>query len=424
MSLTRYCTKCLGVYLIGGAILLMGAWFSVCGASGEISVLPKGIRHTRLIFGTVSAVETQFMGDGLLHTVGRFNQTMDSHFLKQWVPEFNEFANLLNGYAPYRAGDQVQLGSLELTGAMDLSYSAALLAYGMNSSWTLGVALPILRLQGDVRTHHVGTNNSQTVCEQVRGGGHTMTSEFEEACFRLQNADLVQEVANEMQRRDYEPLGSRNRYSLGDAQIFSVNEYFKTNLLGFFLYTTLNVPTGPKDDPRDLLDIPHMHQWGLQAKSHHDLKLHPRWKIGVAGGYHLKFPDRQTRRVPTASDDWIPGPERTETLQRNIGDELTVDLYSQYKFNDAFSVSLLGQRGWKGQDTFRGKNNWNYSFLEQNTEASWWRGQLEVAFSTVDWFLQKKFAIPFSVSYIYSDILSGVNIPRQLRNELSLMFFF
>ncbi len=387
-------------------------------------VLPQGIWHPRLMFGTVSEVSSEFSDEGKLNNIGRYNQTFDSDFLKNQIPEFGVLCDLLNEYSgSYELCDEINLGSLKFSGSPTISYIAPVIAYGVSSKVTIGVAVPVVSMTGNVSVEQVGSNNANAVRAQIAGS--SVQAQFDEAFDKMSNADLVAEFNKALDERGYEPIGERNFSVLGDIQLLTFYEYYQTTYWNNYLQLMFNLPTGPQDDPDDLMDFPNFHQTGFRLKNHHDVRPYRRWTLGFAYSYFWKIQDTTVKRVPENEDDILPDEDRKESVTRDLGDIVTLDIYTKYGLTDFIYVNAGIEMAHKAKDEYSGSNpDWDYDLLERDTEANWIGGKVGLTFTTVDWYKSGRFKMPFMISYNYSDILDGKNVPKQVKHEGSLLLFF
>ena len=63
-------------------------FFLICSDAFAQTTLPKGVWHPRFILGNVKEISSEFNNEGELNSIGRFNQTFNSDFLKKHFPKF------------------------------------------------------------------------------------------------------------------------------------------------------------------------------------------------------------------------------------------------------------------------------------------------------------------------------------------------
>ncbi len=151
---------------------------------------------------------------------------LTSDFLKKYITKFGTLADVLNMYSPgYNIGDQFNLGRLEFSGGLNISYFVPALAYGISDKWTVGVALPIVTLRGEIGILQTGQNNSQNIREMIAKEGVDIggeDSEFSKAFDEMTNIKLIEHFNTEMKKEKmgYDPISYRNENGLGDLPSF------------------------------------------------------------------------------------------------------------------------------------------------------------------------------------------------------------
>ena len=392
--------------------------------------LPEGIWHPRFIFGTVKEISSEFNNEGELNSIGRFNQTFNSDFLKTYISDFEPLVNVLNLYSPgYNIGDQINLGSLEFSGGPNIFYFAPALGYGVTKKWSVGVALPVVTLKGKVDIIQKGINNTKTIREMISKEEASIDGtdgQFSSAFDRMTNVDLIQEFNTRMQDMGYYPITYKNETVLGDLQVLNIYNYFKTYSMNFYLLSVLNLPTGKDPNPNDLMSINIFDRTYIDLKSHHEFNLDTKIVVGTSLGVLLNLPDKVKKRVPQRTLDILPEQKNTETLKRKIGNGLSLGLYSRYNVTDFLTFDTNLSYGTKNMDYYSGEKfaPSKYSLLSNNSNSKSFTVKLGLTFTTSNWFIKRNFSFPFMLNYTYSDVLAGVNVARQARQEASILLFF
>ena len=388
--------------------------------------LPKGVWHPRLIFGKVSEVEHLFDHSSKLTSISRYNMDFDSKFLKQMDPRAEELIDALNKLYD-GAGNRLHLGSLKFYGGPDISYFAPVLAYGLSDRWTIGIGLPIVSMYGNVTIEAEGINTANNILHDATpftGGREDF--KYKEVIGELKRLTNLKKLFDEtLKERGYKTFEESRFRGIGDLQIFSFYNYFNRSPWDFTLMTTINLPTGPKDDPDNLIDFPNFAQTGIHLKTYHQYQISNQFSLGSALGYYYIMPDRLVKRVPKDENDLLPDENRKEFLYRNLGDEISVETYGIFNAMEFLSFDVSLALFLKGSDYYLGdRQGYDYSLLSDNTKGHWVEGKVSVNFSSIPWFQRGQFPFPFIFSYSYSDVLYGHNTHREVRHEASLLLFF
>ena len=390
-------------------------------------VLPKGVWHPRLVFGVISEVSQLFDSRSNLFSVSRYNMTLNSQYLKEMSPSIKELIDNLNAFHPGNLGDKLNLGSLKFHGGPEISYFGLALAYGLTDRWTLGAALPFIHMYGGITIESLGQNNISDIESQLLK--NTGDNPYSERIIpEIQNLpDDPKTVFNQkvLKERNFKSLEQIDYKGIGDLQIFSIYNYLNKYPWRFYLTTTLNLPTGPKDDPDSFIDFPEFAQTKILLKTHHEFQASNRLLLGSSLSYSWKMSDRLVKRVPKSTLDIIPEESRKEFLYRNLGDEVSIEAFGKFQATKFLSFDISASLSLAATDQYLGERpEYDYSILEDNTDKYWINGKLGIHFSSIPWFKSGRFPLPFIVSYNYSDILYGQNKPREVRHEASLLLFF
>ncbi len=394
--------------------------------SSSQKVLPKGVWHPRFIFGNVSEVAHLFDHNSKLTSISRFNVDFESDFLRQIDPRFDELIDALNKLYD-GAGDKLHLGSLKFYGGPEISYFAPVLAYGLTDKWTIGVGLPIVSMYGSVTTETKGINTARDILNDVTpftGGRESF--KYKKLIKNLRDiTDLKKKFNEVLKERGYKSFDDSRFNGIGDLQVFSFYNYFNRPPWNLTLMTTINLPTGPKDDPDNLIDFPNFAQTGIELKTHHQFRISNRFILGNALSYYYIMPDRLVKRVPEHEDDLLPDKDRKEFLYRNLGDKISVETFGTFNAMDFLDFDVSLALFLKGSDYYLGDRlGYDYSLLGDNTKGHWVEGKVGISFSSIPWFKRGKFPLPLIFSYSYSDILYGHNTHREVKHEANLLLFF
>ena len=402
-------------------------------------VLPKGIWHPRIMVGTVSEVSYLYSNTGVLTSIGRFNQTFNSEFLKKFDSRFEDLSTVLNKLTGTDIGEKINLGSLNFSGGPEVSYLGLVLAYGITDRWTIGVGLPIVNMYGSVAVEATGHNNISEIRKALPYSDRELSDipiisegyetdlmgglqELEE----LQGQKLEEQFHQVVAEKGYKSIVNKpSSRDIGDIQIFSFYNYFNRYPWSFYLMVTANLPTGPKDDPDDLVDFPNFAQTGLLVKTYHQYQASRNVTLGGALSYYWRVPDQIVKRVPKNIDDILPDANRKELVDRNLGDITSIDTFGRYDIGNMISFSLGLSWSFQPSDIYRSQKFPSEQYLlEKDTESHWITGRIGISFSSLPWFQRGKFFIPLILAYNYSDTLYGRNVIREVKHEASLLLFF
>lgn len=399
----------------------------------DTSVLPTGVRAVIYKNGSVKDLGYKYSsGYELSGITERFSRKIDAKTLSTVNPEFESMIQLLDKEFPaYDIGSKLYLGELKVEGNPHVFYQAPAIAIGVNDKLTVAIGIPIVKYSLDFNVSHNGVNNVEYLKRALPDSHYDQNGEWVEFSSKLSKAydELKQSknIKNALDKiikdKQYKPLGSRQQSIVGDIQIQSRYLFYNSLDWEVLYKMNLNLPTGPEDDPDDLLDFPLFHRSSIESGVVGKYAFE-NWSFIQSASYVWQLADKTEKRVPVSATDILPDPERKELLKRDLGDIFRYEVSASYKWSSALSFSAGLQYEWKQEDYYAGSRDYNYSLLSvaSGTEAQ--KIQLASTFNTINAYMEKRFPVPFIVSYLFSDIYSGKNVEKQYLHEFSLTVLF
>lgn len=413
--------KAIGLALIIHAIFIFP--MTIFGVDRAL-VLPKGVNHLGFRYGNINALGDRYFNDGQVYnTADRYSQALDlEKILKVAAPEtklrIQDLINTLNQMAGYDMGSQLHPGTLRFEAEANIQYYAPVYARGITNRWTLGIGIPIVQYRSNLRVKQ-SESNFEYFKQQFGGLNPAIYDglvEFEQG--------VIKAFYETLETNGYEKPTSHQQSFIGDIQILSMHQIAKTKRFSTLLEAVLQLPTGPKDDPDNFLDLSNFHQTGIGVGLIQDFFIAKTWSLTGSASYFARLPDQSEKRVPLDEDDVLPGPESKETVHRDLGDTITLQLNTQYEWNDYFATALGVESNFKGRDNYSGSSQRSYYLLSEDTQSEWHRGIVNIEYSTVKSFLKGISTIPYGIMYEFSDYFAGRNVERQQLHEIVLKMYF
>ncbi|RME14948.1 MAG: hypothetical protein D6797_07700 [Bdellovibrio sp.] len=396
-------------------LLLFGATDPAM-AIEEANTLPAHIQSFIWKSGSVSGLNYRYSSSGDLLPLSNFYAfRVDGNYIAQQSKEAQAFIQVLN-QMPGQLGDQLQLGTLVPEFKTELKYLAPIYSIGVNSKWTLAIGIPVFHYKNAVQFSSYGSNVAD-IQKQAQGDISMLQQGFQNL-----NRSLTQEVQTLIKEQGY-TIDNKNQWLLGDIQLASLFQIYETDSFKVLLKEILQLPTGPKDNPDDLLDLDFLGQTALDTQLALQKWVHPQISFFGKLSYKWIFPDHLKKRVPQDKSDIFPGPETAETVQRDPGDEASAEIKALFKPKSYLLLEAGTAYTQKAKETYKGGGTKNYALLNLEA-ASWTRLILGAELSTISWFKKKIFSIPLLLSYHFNDIFQGSNKERQTIHEISLSVFF
>ncbi len=385
--------------------------------------LPTGVYSPRFIFGTYSGLDQKFNSNGLVEgAADQYHINLNGKMLANLKPELKDIVEGLNKLPGNKnLGNDMSAGTLTFKASPNIDYFVPTLSYGLTPNLSIGAGIPIVHFRNSLQAFAQG--NLSNVSHFVHG----LKPEMDDAMSRLVSAagNLQGSVNSILATRGYKPIQNADFVAPGDLQISAVYRYYTSPQWRLALRPFIQIPTGRADDPDDLVDIATGDQPAIGLYSIHEYRLSRQWMLLSSAGYQYNIEDSSTMRVPLDGDDSLPALDREETLSRRTGDSIFLEGGVSYAPVRPLEIKLVYDFADKDSDWYQGDHpGWNYSLLSDNTASQIHQLRAQVEFSTVDYYLEKSFSMPFKLGYVFSDTFYAVNSPDDATHQLYMRMFF
>jgi hypothetical protein len=111
-------------------------------------------------------------------------------------------------------------------------------------------------------------------------------------------------------------------------------------------------------------------------------------------------------------------------VKEDIGDSIAATGAASYVYSKSLTTSFGYTYESKIQDDYTGIPNGRDTYLEEGTLRYAHIAKVEVTYSTVNDYLEKKIAVPGALNWEISRVFSGRNIENQTRYEATLSLYF
>jgi hypothetical protein len=391
-------------------------------AMDSTDLLPAGVNSPAFRYGIVSGVDSKYTNDGSVASLNDINTIeFNSEQLVKISPEITTLVNILNQFSQQQLGSQISLGTLRIETVPEVRYKVPIYARGITDDITIGIALPIVSYKNKLSLNQ-SASNAKAICAQFQG---IQLPEIEDACRQL-DIKITDAVRDELAKKGYKPIKDRDETILTDLQLVGFwkmhdNKNSKTSA---YLRTTLNLPTGPANDPDDLADLGA--SGNTSAEEQLMLNYLPfKWlRIAANASYKWSVPDKAEMRVPGSPGDFLPGPESKEKVSRDVGDTVSTGIALTGYIGDLFSVAGGYQVSRKFADKYDGTRGLRYDLLSKDTASVSHKLRAALGFDTIAIYQRTKKFPPLKLDFEVTNSFAGTNSDRQLVNEFSLTLFF
>ena len=382
-------------------------------------LLPARINSPAFKFGMVSGVDSKYSADGSVKTLNDINTVhFNSTQLAKIDSDVSVLVDALNAFSKQQQlGTQVDLGTMRIETEPTIKYYVPVYARGITNNFTLAGALPIISYQNKLRLAQ-SQSNVKAICANFQG-----SDEVSNACRKL-DFGVVDATREKLVKLGYKPIQDRSETLLGDAQIVGLWRFYEEGEKSMLFRGALGLPTGKKDDADDLADIGSYGQTSFEPQFVANWLPHPKVRLAVKSAYKIVFPDSLDARVPNNADDVIPGPETKERLDRDIGDTATIGAAANYQVFTSLSIAGGYEYARKNADSYRGTKGQRYELLSNNSNATAHRLRAGITYDTIAIYQRTKTFPPLKFDFEVTNTVAGVNVDRQLVNELTFTMFF
>lgn len=385
-------------------------------ATTSTTILPEGINSPSFRFGSVQGIDQKYSENGSLMNLGDFKSvSFDASQLSKFNPDAKKLIDALNRFGSQRLGDSFNLGVLRIETMPQVNYFAPVYARGMSSKWTLALGVPVINYTNKIKLSQQFSN-----IDYYRQQFSGIDPELDAAL----NTDLGAATNQILISKGYAALDNRDQTFIGDIQFVSLYKFYDDTSQAWNFQWQWNLPTGPGYNPDDLAAINIFGRTTLLNTLVYSNRLTGRWTAIPFLSYLLNVADKVSVRVPMSENDSLPEESTKEKLDRQIGNTASAGGNLVYQYNEELSVAGGYEASIKDEDVYRGGRGQAYELLARHTAAKFEKIRAEISYSSVKSYFNKQSAIPIVVSYQFSDVISGINVERQLAQEVNVMLFF
>lgn len=385
------------------------------------SVLPSKISSPTLIYGDVNHLDQKYDAQGRLFNLSDFySMRLDLETLKSINAEVQDLERALNAFGHYDLGSQIDLGTFKLQALPHVQYFVPAIAFGLTSKWTLGFGLPVVHYQNQFQISQEGSN-----IEQIKNKFAGLNPDIDFAFQRLEK-NVIPEFYKYLIENGYKPLQNIDQTFLGDVQLLSLYQIENNNNFGLLLKTTINLPTGPKDNADDVTDMTIFGKSSIENSLLFQIPLFERHSLALKTTYKYELPEVKSVRIPLTSHDFLPPENQKADTRYKMGDFWSLGSAWISKWTQQIQTSIGIEYLQKKKDyySYNGPVQGDLSILENNTQTEQVKDKFSLNYSTVETFLNRESLFPSQLSLEISDIIRGKNTMRQTTTELTATLFF
>ncbi len=290
---------------------------------------------------------------------------------------------------------------------LDLGYS-----YGLSDRLSIGLHIPYYWITNnvdaalDTTNATVGLNpGAGPPLIPIASGGIPMTT------------DDVQNLVRD--QFGFSRIDTWQGEGIGDIELGGKYQFFLAERSAFAITGGLRIPSGYEDDADKLDDVAwSFGNYALLLRLHYDYLISNRKHqptsslhqlVPAAGDtvlnltfrYDYMLPDDKVMRIGATTEQILT--TNRERVERKLGDIVNLEVSTKYHFSNAFAAMAVYTYGFKQKDDIDGDMGFNYASLEADTDAREHIFILELSYSTLAAYRDKKSAAPMEFSIAYRD---------------------
>ncbi|MCB0393457.1 MAG: hypothetical protein KDD25_02790, partial [Bdellovibrionales bacterium] len=296
------------------------------------------------------------------------------------------------------------------------------LAYGITNWWTSALVVPVATTDVKVDTGFVKSSNGNRFHDYIATQDYKRRTAEE---MRKKTTDAINYSATD---KNYDKVEGFTETEIADVVLVNKFKGIESKRWNLGYKQTLTLPTGRELDTNRVIDAPSGDgQWdvGIGAVTEYMPLARDSWKIVLATGYTFQLPDYGSRRIPESSDSKL-SEDIDDDTRFDLGDIFYAQLGTKIGIAPGFGFVLGSSYQHKEADKFNGGkyNSRRYSILDEDTEEEMTSALAGLSYSTIPFFKQKSYAVPWEMGLSYAKILAGRNINRADLLQFEMAMFF
>ncbi len=319
----------------------------------------------------------------------------------------------------YVKGRGMDLDSIAATADLNVSQEVLSFspqwAYGMTSSWMLGLRLPVVYRRTQV-------SSKISVSEEYSRLAAT-AEPLAQAELNSPDRDLrIKDALNrKLSDHNYEPIETdQKEWLLGDAEILSKFEILQTPDLLWSLRERVVLPTASAKSPYRYVDASEGDgQLDIGVDSIVDYWIGHGWLVTGSLGYTWQAPDQIKARLPGVADQL--GQDVALEVNRNLGDYWSTSAFVEKSLHNQWRIFSGYSYLKKDEDTYEGAQ---YEALAEGSKQELHMGHLGLSYKAEPFSQRRGLKTQLASSVYFSSVLAGSNVPDSSLAGLDLQLLF
>jgi len=207
----------------------------------------------------------------------------------------------------------------------------------------------------------------------------------------------------------YKPVKDWDKQGFSDIEAYLRYQYYKSENWRLAATGGVRMPTGWTDNIDSLVDYPSgTGAWAALLRLNQDYVGTKDLFLSATLKYDYYFPDSNYERVPDSADQ--PLTTNKERVDRTIGPFFELELNGAYNLWKGLGPFAVYKFGYKWQNQVSGDKGYNYSSLEEETNATEHVYIIGLQYSTIPMYLKNEFPVPITAFIGYRNRFAGENV--------------
>ncbi len=221
----------------------------------------------------------------------------------------------------------------------------------------------------------------------------------------------------------YQPLGQWKASDFGDAEIGMMTQLMKIKGVGLLTNIGVVAPSGKEDNPDILQDIAFGDgQWDAFLEFGGGADLNETFSIDQWSRATYQFASNEDVRLPESST--FPVTSRKGKSRIKLGNKAQGNVQINMRIFDHWQLNALYSYEYTEKTKYSGQYPESDKILAQDTEKNSQTARLNLNFSTIGLYTQKRFFLPLDLNVAVQSVFAGKNTPKHERLDLEARFYF
>lgn len=221
----------------------------------------------------------------------------------------------------------------------------------------------------------------------------------------------------------YQPLGTWRATAFGDTELGFMYQVKKWSNSGLLVNMGTVAPTGKVANPDILQAISFGDgQWDAFYEFGGGVDLSTDWSVDSWMRYTYQFPYHYLIRLPDSAT--FPVTKKKGVAKIKYGNKYSGNFQLNYKLSDEWMTSTIYGLEYTEKADYQSSDPIADNILENDTEKVSHIGRLNLGYSTIHLYKEKRFFAPMNFNLAFQTTIGGKNVPKYARGDFEVRLFF